>query len=164
MRSRLRLLEQYSPLQVTHGGHLTSALAGFALLLLADGLWRRKRVAWFLALSVLLASSVTHLLKGLDYEEASLAVLIAILLLITRADFRARSDPPSIRQALLNVVAAVGFTLAYGVTGFYLLDRHFRVSFGLSAAIRQSIVMFTQYYDPGLEPITGFGRYFADSI
>ncbi len=24
--------------------------------------------------------------------------------------------------------------------------------------------MFTQFYDPGLQPITGFGRYFADSI
>ena len=69
MQYRLRLLEQYSPLQVTHGGHLTSALAGFALLLLASGLWRRKRVAWLLALLVLLASIVTHLLKGLDYEE-----------------------------------------------------------------------------------------------
>ncbi|MGE5072682.1 MAG: hypothetical protein ACM3MF_04570, partial [Anaerolineae bacterium] len=73
MQSRLRLLEAYSPLQVTHGGHLTSALAGFALLLLASGLWRRKRVAWLLTLLVLLGSIVTHLLKGLDYEEASLA-------------------------------------------------------------------------------------------
>jgi hypothetical protein len=24
--------------------------------------------------------------------------------------------------------------------------------------------MFTQFYDPGLEPVTGFGRYFAASI
>src|SRR5512141_1939900 len=66
MQYRLRLLEQYSPLQVRHGGHLTSALAGFALLLLASGLWRRKRVAWLMALLVLLASAITHLLKGLD--------------------------------------------------------------------------------------------------
>ena len=24
--------------------------------------------------------------------------------------------------------------------------------------------MFTQFYDPGLQPVTGFGRYFVDSI
>jgi phosphatidylglycerol lysyltransferase len=62
------------------------------------------------------------------------------------------------------LAAALAFTLAYGVVGFYLLDRHFRVHFGLWDAARQTIVMFTQFYDPGLQPITGFGRYFAASI
>ena len=62
------------------------------------------------------------------------------------------------------MAASLVFTLAYGVVGFFLLDRHFRVSFGLLAALRQTVVMFTQFYDPGLQPITGFGRYFADSI
>ena len=97
MRYRLRLLEQYSPLQVTRGGHLTSALAGFALLLLAVNLWRRKRVAWLLTALVLAASAFTHLLKGLDYEEAALAAFLLIILLIWRSHFHARSDPPSIR-------------------------------------------------------------------
>lgn len=164
MQSRLRLLEQYSPLQVTHGGHLTSALAGFALLMLASGLWRRKRVAWLLTLLVLLASIVTHLIKGLDYEEASLAALLSIVLLVWRSHFHARSDPPSVRQAISTMVAALLFTLTYGVAGFFLLDKHFRVSFGFWAAVRQTVVMFTQFYDPGLQPITGFGRYFAYSI
>ena len=164
MQHRLRLLEQYSPLQVTHGGHLTSALAGFALLMLASGLWRRKRVAWLLALVIMLGSIVTHLLKGLDYEEAALAALLSIVLLIWRSHFHARSDPPSVRQAISTMAAALVFTLAYGVTGFFLLDKHFRVSFGLWAAVRQTIVMFTQFYDPGLQPITGFGKYFAYSI
>jgi phosphatidylglycerol lysyltransferase len=164
MQHRLRWLEQYSPLQVTHGGHLTSALAGFALLMLASGLWRRKRVAWLLALVVMLGSIVTHLVKGLDYEEAALAALLSMVLLIWRSHFHARSDPPSVRQAITTMAAALAFTLAYGVTGFFLLDKHFRMSFGLWAAVRQTIVMFTQFYDPGLQPITGFGRYFADSI
>ena len=164
MEHRLRLLEQYSPLQVTQGGHLTSALAGFALLILASGLWRRKRVAWLLALLVLIASIFTHILKGLDYEEASLAALLIIILLVWRSHFHARSDPPSVRQAFSTMGAALVFTLAYGVAGFFLLDRHFRFHFGLWDAVRQTVVMFTQYYDPGLQPITGFGRYFADSI
>src|SRR5581483_5870917 len=164
MHNRLRLLEKYSPLQVTHGGHLTSALAGFALLLLAASLWRRKRVAWLLTVLVLIASIITHLLKGLDYEEATLAFVLLMILIAGRSHFHARSDPPSIRQGLQTLFAALGFTLLYGVIGFYLLDRHFRVAFGLCAASRSTIVIFSQFYDPGLQPITGFGRYFADSI
>src|SRR5581483_10655856 len=94
MHNRLRLLEKYSPLQVTHGGHLTSALAGFALLLLAASLWRRKRVAWLLTVLVLIASIITHLLKGLDYEEATLAFVLLMILIAGRSHFHARSDPP----------------------------------------------------------------------
>jgi phosphatidylglycerol lysyltransferase len=161
---RLRLLEQYSPFTVTTGGHLTSALAGFALLLLSVSLWRRKRMGWILTLVVLVISIPTHLFKGLDYEEASLAALLTILLIYLRPYFHARSDTPSIQQGLRILAAALLFTVVYGVTGFYLLDKHFRFSFGLWSALRQTVVMFTQFYDPGLQPVTGFGKYFADSI
>ena len=166
MRSRLRLLEQYSPFSVSTGGHLTSALAGFALLLLSVSLWRRKQLGWILTLAILLISIPAHLLKGLDYEEATLAALLAGLLFYLRPYFPARSDPPSIKQGLLTLLAAFAFTVIYGVLGFFLLDRHFKISFGWWMAIRQTVVMFTEFYDPGLQslPVTRFGRYFADSI
>ena len=164
LADRLKLLEQYSPFGISHGGHLTSALAGFALLLLAVSLWRRKRIGWILTVTILSISIPTHLIKGLDYEEATLAAVTLFLLIITRDHFQARSDPPSVRAGLLAVLASLGFTLAYGVTGFFLLDRHFQINFGFWDAIRQTVIMFTAFYDPGLQPITGFGKYFADSI
>ena len=164
LQYRLRLLEQYSPFTVTRGGHLTSALAGFALFLLSVSLWRRKQMGWLLTLIILILSVFVHLFKGLDYEEATLAALLAVLLIYLRPYFHARSDPPSIQQGVQVLIAAFVFTLASGVIGFYLLDRHFKVNFGLWDALRQTVVMFVQFYDPGLQPITGFGRYFADSI
>lgn len=164
LADRLRLLRQFSPLSVRQGGHLTAALAGFALLMLAGNLWRRKRVAWLLTLIVLVISTISHLVKGLDYEEASLAAALALGVLLLRPHFHARSDPPSIWQGLRALIAALIFTLAYGVVGFYLLDRHFNVNFGLKAALEQTVIMFTQFYDPGLMPITRFGQYFANSI
>jgi phosphatidylglycerol lysyltransferase len=164
LKDRLKLLEEYSPLVVSHGGHLTSALAGFALLLLALSLWRRKRMAWILSVTVLGISIPLHVVKGLDYEEAALSAVILILLVVTRKHFRARSDIPSVRTGLYTALASLVFTLAYGVLGFFLLDRHFQVNFGFWAAVRQTVVMFFEFYDPGLQPITGFGKYFADSI
>lgn len=164
LANRAALLEQYSPLAVTHGGDLTAVLAGFGLLLLSYGLAKRKRVAWFLTLSLLLLSTISHLVKGLDYEEATLALLLALYLFWQRTHFQARSDPPSLQRAVWLVPAALLFTLFYGTVGFHLLDRHFSVNFSLDAAGRQTVAMFTQFYDPGLEPLTGFGRYFAASI
>jgi phosphatidylglycerol lysyltransferase len=164
LAERMRLIAHISPLEVRRGGHLTAVLAGFALLLLANGLWRRKQTALWATLVILVLSVMVHLLKGLDYEEAALAALLAGYLWTQRSHFHALSDAPSIWQGVRVLVAALLFTLAYGVIGFFLLDRHFSVDFGFVAAIRQTVTMFTEFYDPGLQPITGFGRYFATSI
>lgn len=161
---RLSLLTPHLSLAVRQGGRLTSALAGFALLLLAHGLARRKKTAWAGAVGFLVLSIAGHLVKGLDYEEALLSATLVTYLLLFRHQFFARSDRPSIVQGLTVAGFAAGFTLLYGVLGFYLLDHHFRYDFGLRAAVRQTLVMFTEFYDPGLQPLTGFGRWFADSI
>lgn len=161
---RMQLLAQYSPLEVRHGSRMTAVLAGFALILLARGLWRRKQTACGMTLVLLILSALLHLSKGLDYEEALLAAILALVLWTQRSHFHALSDPPSFWQGLGVLVAAFGFTLAYGVLGLYLLDRHFQVQYSLDAAIRQTLVMMTQFYDPGIHPITGYGRYFATSI
>lgn len=162
--SRMSLLDRYLPLEVRRGGRLTSVLAGFALLLLAGSLWRRKRTAWLLTMGILIISAFSHLIKGLDYEEALLAAGLALWLAALHAHFHARSDPPSILQGLRALLGALLFTLMYGLIGFYLLDHHYRLDFGFYAALRQTVIMFTQFYDPGLQPITRFGRYFAGSI
>jgi phosphatidylglycerol lysyltransferase len=162
--SRVEPLRRLFPLVIRHGSHLAAALAGFALLLIADGLWRRKRLAWALAIATLLVSAVTHMIKGLDYEEAILAFVLVLLLLSSRPLFHARSDSPSMRRGLATLLAAFAFTLVYGSAGFYLLDHHFRITYALGPAVRQTMTLFTQYYNPGIEPTTGFSRYFADSI
>lgn len=164
LMDRLAVIQTIFPLEVLHGGRITSALAGFALLLLASSLWRRKRTAWVLMVLLLVVSILAHLIKGLDFEEASLGFGLLVLLVILRKSFHVSSDRPSLRQGLIVLAAAFGFTLIYGMAGFYILDRHFSVQFGFLDALRQTIVMFTSFYNPGLEPITGFGRYFADSI
>src|SRR5262245_22489245 len=84
LRDRLALITQLSPMIIRQGGRLTAALTGFALLLLANGLWRRKQTAWLMILITLLISVISHLLKGLDYEEALLAAGLAAWLLYLR--------------------------------------------------------------------------------
>lgn len=151
------------PLQV-QTGHLAAALTGAALLLTARALWRRKRAAWMLTVGLLSVSALTHMFHGRTYSIAIASAAVAVWLVSERAEFHARSDAPSIRQGLRTLAAAFALTLAYGTLGFFLLDRHFSVNFGLGAAVRQTVVMFTQFTNPGLEPTTGFGRYFAGSI
>ncbi len=164
LHARFVVLRAFLPLEVVRGAHLASALAGFALLVVAIGLWRRKKVAWIITMGLCVVTAVSHLIKGLDWEEATGALVLAATLLALRRMFVARSDRPALWQGLVVTGIAFLFTLLYGVTGFYLLDRHFKQDFGLLEALQQTIAMYTRFADPPPQPATSFGRWFADSI
>jgi len=162
--ARAALLARLSPLEVRNGGHLAAALAGFALLLLALGLARHKRVAWTVTLGVLAVAATGHLVKGPDWLEAGLALALALWLVSQRRHFHARSDPPAVRAGLVALVVAAGFTLAYGTVGLWVLDQHFQQPFSLRDALRQTLIMCTEFRDPGLLPVTAYARYFVGSV
>jgi phosphatidylglycerol lysyltransferase len=162
-------LQLVLPFYFRSGGRLFAALSGFLLLTLALNLLRRKRTAWWLTVGLLVVSIISHLVKGLDYEECYLAVVALIALAIMRPAFTAQSDRPSVAQGLRMVVAAMVFTVAYGTAGFYILDNHFYrhgqpTNFGLFRAISQTLALFFMSDNAGLEPIGRFAQFFATSI
>ena len=63
LSSRLGLGEDLIHLAIRFGSRLTTALAGFALLLLSINLWRRKRTAWLLTEIVLVITIISFYLK-----------------------------------------------------------------------------------------------------
>lgn len=161
---RNHLLKQFLPFEIRLSGHIFAALTGFVLLALATNLLRRKRAAWFLTISLLLISIVSHLLKGLDYEESILSGILLVQLLLMRHVFTAQSDRPSIARGFRVLLGALLFTLAYGTIGFYLLDDKISGDFSLSGAILQTLAMFFTEDNLGFEPKSKFAQFFADSI
>ena len=162
--SRVEWLRQFFPFGIRAGGHLFSAITGFVLLTLAVHLLRRKRLAWLLSIGLLIVSILSHLIKGLDYEESLLSLLLLVQLLLMRRVFTAQSDRPSIAQGIRALISALLFTLAYGTLGFYLLDHYYSVSFNLQSALLQTLAMFFDDDNAGLQPTRRFGQFFANSI
>lgn len=162
--SRVAWLRPIFPIDVRVGAHLFAALSGFFLLMLAANLLRRKRVAWWLTIAFLVISIISHMVKGLDYEESLLSLIPLILLLVLRPVFTAQSDRPSIIQGVQVLIGALLFTLTYGTLGFWLLDTHYSTPFSFMQAVGQTLAMFFTADNGGLQPATRFGQYFADSI
>lgn len=157
-------LKEIFPFYIRAGGHLFAAIAGFILLTLAANLLRRKRIAWLLTVGLLIVSIISHLIKGLDYEESLLASVLLIQLFAMRNVFTARSDRPSIAQGIRILMGALLFTLAYGTAGFYILDGQYNINFSFTEAVLQTLAMFFTEDNAGLAPKTRFGDFFADSI
>ena len=87
LHSRLELLTPIVPLSVLEVSHLLSSIAGLGLVILSRSLFRRVRLAWQLSITLLLASAGFSLLKGFDYEEATIALFTAGLLYLAQSAF-----------------------------------------------------------------------------
>ncbi len=88
--SRLPALEALVPLPLVELSHLLAALTGFALLIVARGLFRRFEVAVRAGAALCLLGVVFALARGLDYGEALALLAMASLLTLSRREFQRR--------------------------------------------------------------------------
>lgn len=85
--TRLEYVGFMIPHRLIDASHFVASLVGVLCLLLAQGLRRRLSAAWMLTLGLLLAGAVLSMLKGFDWEEASMLVITACLLAVFRRAF-----------------------------------------------------------------------------
>jgi hypothetical protein len=71
---RLRGLLELLPIELPQTAAAGVVFVGTALLLLARGLRRGASLAWAIAVALLAATAVLHLLKGIDVEESLIAL------------------------------------------------------------------------------------------
>ncbi len=90
--NRLTLLRNFVPLSVLELSHLLGSVVGVGLLIIAHGLYRRLYTAWWITIWLLCAGILLSLLKGFDYEEATILALVTIMLASARSRFRRRAS------------------------------------------------------------------------
>ena len=122
-RSHLRMewLSDIVPLPVMELSHFFGSLVGMALILLSRGLQRRVDAAWFLTSILLVVGTVLSVVKGLDYEEASILGMMAVALFLSRKAFYRRAslfDPRFTLPWVLAITLVVFTTLWLGLFSY----------------------------------------------
>ena len=120
---RIREIRRIVPLPLLELSHLAGSVIGVGLLVLARGLFRRLRAAWYLTAWLLVAGVAASLLKGFDFEEASyLAVVLLVTLLSATAFYR----PASIMSQRFTPgwLASTGIIVVLSVWIGFLANRH----------------------------------------
>jgi lysylphosphatidylglycerol synthetase-like protein (DUF2156 family) len=118
--SRLAALGHFAPIEVPEAAAALVAICGIGLLLLARGVRRGQRHAWLLANALLLVAIVGDVTKGLDIEEAIVALLVAMFLVVHRDDFAAPANPSSWRRAIGVAMFATLIAIVGGTVGVAL--------------------------------------------
>lgn len=163
--SRIRLLQDYIPTDIIHASNLLVLMMGLLLLVTATLLVRGLRNAWIIALVVSLLSFIMHLTKALDWEEASIAFLAIIILLVTYKQYRLKSNPKLVQVGVITAAGVFVAVVIFETIGFYFLDvRHFGVDFTLQQSIGFSVKSFLLLSIEELHPVTKFGNEFIGLI
>ena len=89
--SRMEWLRDIVPLGVLEVSHIAGSAIGVGLLILARGLYQRLDAAWWLTMLLLAAGIAASLLKGFDYEEATLLGILMLLLALSSGRFYRRA-------------------------------------------------------------------------
>ena len=113
-RDRLDFLNQLFPIAVPETAAALAALGAVGLIVLARGVRRGQRRAWLVCLALLIAVAVLHLVKGVDVEEALVALAVAGYLWLHRASFEAKTDVARLGRGLLSVAGAAVLTVVAG--------------------------------------------------
>ncbi len=94
LEHRMRVLARFVPLGVVELSHLLGALLGVVLLFLARGVMRGYRQAHRLTVVLLVGGAVLAALKGLDYEEALVLLILAAVTASQAVQFQRAGRAP----------------------------------------------------------------------
>jgi lysylphosphatidylglycerol synthetase-like protein (DUF2156 family)/membrane protein DedA with SNARE-associated domain len=156
-------LEQWLPLEVTQRSRALMLLAGLALLQVTRNLGRRKTLAWWVAVVALSVSLLSHVGRAFDLHHSLVAALLLGYMVVFRRRFTARSDPASLRQALLMAPVLAGTVWVFGVVGLADLRDQFTWDAGntpAAEAVRSGLLIL----DPGVDPLTEHAARFLGAL
>ncbi|MCT2993655.1 phosphatidylglycerol lysyltransferase domain-containing protein [Propionibacterium freudenreichii] len=110
---RMRMvLDVFSP-TVVGLASVATAIVGLVLIALSTGLKHRKRVAWWLAVAMVVMTVLLHVVKGFDFEQSIAGLVVLALLVAGHRHFTGIPDPRSRRSIWTTVILAplAGITL-----------------------------------------------------
>ena len=118
---RVAWLTRIIPLALLEGSHFIGSLAGFGLLIVAWGLSRRLDAAYYLAVGGLVLGLFASLLKGGDYEEATVMAGLLAMLVPARREFDRKAslfEVPFSPAWLTAISAVVLASVALGLFAY----------------------------------------------
>ena len=162
---RLTHLKSFMPMEIIQTSNYLVLIAGIFLLVTSAFMLKGLRTAWWFAFVLTLVSFMGHITKAIDYEEATLALLVIVILIATHKQYYIKSNPKLRNVGIQTSVLFTVVVLLYGIIGFYFLDKkHFNNDFSLFQSIRFTIQNYFLIGSSDINPADSFARHFLYSI
>ena len=157
---RLDFLVHLIPLAAIQASVWMVIFSGIFMLAISIYLVRGQRNAWITALVLSIISLLAHMTKGIDWEEASLALLTLISLLYHRRQYFIRPNFKIVKRGFFAGLTAVSGVILFGSISFWFMNsRHFGHEFSVFQSLHNAVTSFF-LLNTNLHPLTSFGHQF----
>ncbi len=162
---RIEVLDKLIPRLAVPVSAFTVFFIGVLLIILAYYLLRGVRRAWRITLFLLVLSAIGHMVKGIDYEEATISVIAIVSLLLTGRLYNVRSIP-LLRANHWKVWFIAFLLLIFGtVAGTYFLEKsHMGIDYNFINSVKASFSLIFLFDASGYLPKTTFGHFYILSV
>ncbi|MFY9151260.1 MAG: phosphatidylglycerol lysyltransferase domain-containing protein [Prolixibacteraceae bacterium] len=162
---RVNNLREFLPIEVINTSNGLVFIAGLFLLVTAAFMLKGLKSAWWFAILLSVLSLIGHITKAIDYEEASIALMVLAVLIATRREYYIKNNPRLRNVGLQSSLLLAFVTLIYGIAGFYYLDKvDLKADFNLIQSIQLTIQNYLFIGNPDLPHASIFARNFIFSL
>lgn len=116
--SRLKLAQELLSFPIMNLSHQLSVAAGFLLLGLSRGIEYSVKRAYSLTMGALVFAALFSIFKGIDYEEASFLITVAIILRLSKGQFYRVSYVMTWGKTIFDTVLVLVISSMYLVIGY----------------------------------------------
>jgi phosphatidylglycerol lysyltransferase len=161
---RIIFVEQLYPISVSHFSRTLTIVVGFFLLYLARGIYLRKERSWYFSVVFTFLSILFHLIKGFDFEEAIILLLVLFLLIKTKKYFTVKSSRIGLEKRIKISLFILIILFIYSTLGFFVLQGQFRSDVNIKNIAADYVFTITGEGRDTLIPATKHAKWFEDSI
>ena len=160
---RINLLRKHLPFEVIRESKLLVLFVGVGLIITTAYLIRGYRNAFYVAILFCILSLFGNIVKAWDYEEATISLIVLMLLLIGRKEYRIQSSIKWMRIGLITVLTLLVMVCLLGIVSFnFIAKKHFGIDFNWQDSVVHTLKSFFLLYDDSLDPKTHFAKDFLD--
>jgi phosphatidylglycerol lysyltransferase len=165
IEERVQRLKDFIPMEAITASNFFVLVAGAFLLLTAVFMLKGLKNAWWIALFLSIISLIGHLTKAIDFEEATVAFMVIMMLLFSKKEYLVKGNPRLNTIGIMTALISIAAVLIYGTIGFYFLDKkHFNIDFNLWQSIGYTFENYFLVRSVNLAPASNFARDFLLSI
>jgi phosphatidylglycerol lysyltransferase len=146
--------------------HSLSFVTGLLMLLLANRLYRRIRLAWVAEIVLI---SITVALQLVRYHRFTMPIVVLelfvlIVLCLSFADFTRRVDRLTLRHALSFIAASAAIVLLNATIGVFIMKQHYSNIHDFWDSLWGSVKLLVLLDTSSLQAATKAGRLYAVSL
>lgn len=131
-----RVTNVFTPFGIEVASNVIALAVGFALLYLAGQLVRRRRLAWVVAVVLFGASTIVNVLRVHHGYAAIYSVLMVVLLALSREQFTAPGDPPTLFEFIRFLPWYLFGLFVYGFAALFLERNNLTPELTFGGALR----------------------------